>query len=58
MLIRKEGDNYIIYGKVKHKPLAVIKIGAEVDGMITLNLVGGRLVHPNLKNRANWNLDN
>lgn len=48
----KEGDNYIIYGKVKHKPLAVIKIGAEVDGMITLNLVGGRLVHPNLKKQG------
>ncbi|WP_251943348.1 3-beta hydroxysteroid dehydrogenase [Staphylococcus sp. Marseille-Q5304] len=47
-----EDNNYIVYLKDKNKPLLILNKSYTEDDIITLHLVGGSLVKPNLKKQG------
>ena len=49
---KKENEDYIIYRKNSKKPLAIFKKTKTAEDIITLHLVGGKLVKPNLKKQG------
>lgn len=48
----RDDNNYMIYIKDKSKPLLVLHKAYTEENMITLHLVGGTLVKPNLKKQG------
>ncbi|KRG09232.1 hypothetical protein [Staphylococcus sp. NAM3COL9] len=47
-----EGDNFVIYIKDKRNPILVLHKTITESDMITLNLVGGSIVKPNLRKQG------
>ena len=49
---KEENNNYIIYRKNSHRPLAIFNKIQTTEDIITLHLVGGKLVKSNLKKQG------